>query len=105
MIGFWIALAVFLLSFGAGLAFAVVRGLGAWRQLKVTRGLIGVELDRIATGTASIEQQLAAAAASQARLQEALARLGSSRGGLLLQASAIAEAQWVVRRLLPFVPR
>jgi hypothetical protein len=105
VIGFWIALAVFLLSAGAGLAFAVGRGLSAWRQIKATRALIGAELDRIATGASEIERHLAAAGASQAKLQDALARLGSSRGGLLVQQSAIAEAQWVVRRLLPFLPR
>ena len=105
MLGVWIGLGVFLACLAGGGAFVGVRGLAAWRQLKSTKAAFGVELDRINATVAEIEKQLAAASSSQESLKTALARLTASRQRLLLQLAAVGEAQWVVRRILPFLPR
>jgi len=105
MVGFWIALAVFLLCVVVGLAVVAVRGLEAWRQLKATKACVGGEITRIVGVTEQIEGQLAAAAASHDRLQASLKRLGASRERLQVQLAAVTEARWMLRRALPFLSR
>lgn len=105
MVGFWIALACFVVALAAGSAVVAVRGLEAWRQLKRTRAAFGAELERISRATEDIQRQLAAASASQESLRLSLERLTASRERLMVQLAAVGEAQWLVRRLLPFLPR
>jgi hypothetical protein len=105
MLGVWIGLGVFLVCLvGAG-AFAGVRGLAMWRQLKSTRAAFTTEIDRIMRTTGEIEQRLAEASTSQEALKGSLGRLADSRRQLMVQLGAVAEAQWVLRRLLPFLPK
>jgi hypothetical protein len=104
MIGFWISLAVLVLGLGTGLAFATVRGVGAWRQLKSARRALGGELAHISRTAAEIHGQLEAASKSAASLAEARDRLSASRARLDVQLAAIREARRTVRRLLWFLP-
>jgi hypothetical protein len=104
MVAFWIALSVLVLGLGGGLAFAAVRGLRAWRQLKSTRRALGGELEHISRTAAEIHGQLAAAAESAAHLAGARDRLAASRARLDVQLAAIREARRTVRRILWFLP-
>ncbi|MFN8222350.1 MAG: hypothetical protein U0R50_03770 [Gaiellales bacterium] len=101
---FWIAVAVFTIGVIAGLAFAVLRGLALWRQVKRSGGAIGAEADRIGAAAASISDQLERASASSAALAEASERLARSRAQLAVQQAAIREARLAVKRALWFLP-
>jgi hypothetical protein len=104
MTGFWIALAVLLVGVLGGIAYAVLRGISMWRQLKRTGGLLSAESTRIADTSAAIEVHLDRASASGALLGDATARLASSRARLDVQLQAIREARHTMRRLLWFLP-
>jgi hypothetical protein len=104
MVAFWIALAVFLAGVVCGLAYAVVRGLAAWRQVKRTGRTFTAETARIAAKTEEIETHLDRAHISVARLQEASGRLDVSRARLDVQLKALREARDAVRRTFWFLP-
>jgi hypothetical protein len=101
---FWIALAVLLFGIAGGIAYAVLRGLALWRQLKRTNKTFGTESARIAEASAEIQEHLDRASASNALLSEATARLAVSRAKLDVQLAAIREARQTVRRVLWFLP-
>ena len=101
---FWISLAVLLVGIVAGIAYAVIRGLALWRQLKRTNRTFGAEAARIAEVSAGIQEHLDRASASSALLTEATARLAVSRAKLDVQLQALQEARRTVRRVLWFVP-
>jgi hypothetical protein len=63
---FWLALAIAIAGLVAGVAYAVVYGLRAWRDLKATGSLISGQLDEVAQATTEIEKHLDRAAASSA---------------------------------------
>ena len=102
--GFWIALAVLLAGVVGGIAYAVVRGLSLWRQVKSTGGTLGAETARIADATADIQEHLERASASGTSLGDASARLAVSRAKLDVQLQALREARQTMRRLLWFLP-
>ena len=101
---FWISLAVLLVGVVAGIAYAVVRGLVMWRQIKRTGATINTETARIADGSAQIQEHLDRASASGALLGDASARLAASRAKLDVQLQALREARRTVRRVLWFLP-
>ena len=101
---FWISLAVLLVGVVAGIAYAVVRGLAMWRQIKRTNGTFSAESARISEASAQIQEHLDRASASSARLADAAARLATSRAKLDVQLQALQEARRTVRRVLWFVP-
>ena len=101
---FWIAIAVLLAGVVGGIAYAVVRGLALWRQLKRTGGAFGDEAARISHASEQIQGHLDRASGSSARLAEALQRLAVSRARLDVQLQAVREARHTVRRLLWFLP-
>jgi hypothetical protein len=101
---FWIALVVFLAGFLGGLAFAILRAIALWRQLKRTGGSLSAEASRIADVADGIQTHLDRAAGSSAKLREATQRLAVSRAALEVELQALREAQHTVRRLLWFVP-
>ena len=101
---FWISLAVLLVGVVAGIAYAVVRGLVMWRQIKRTGATINTETARIADASAQIQEHLDRASASGALLGDASARLAASRAKLDVQLQALREARRTVRRVLWFLP-
>lgn len=104
MLLFWLALAVALSGLAAGLVYAIVRGLRAWRTLKATGSQIGGKLDEVAQATTEIETHLDRAAASSERLSTALEQLAQSRARLDVLRAAIDEARATVTRAVPFLP-
>jgi hypothetical protein len=100
----WIAFAFLLLALVAGLAYAVVRGLMLWRQVKRSGGAFNAEATRISAVSAEIQEHLDRASASNERLGDAAARLAVSRAKLDVQLQAIREARHAMRRLLRFLP-
>jgi hypothetical protein len=103
-VAFWIALAVLLLAVVGGIAYAVVRGISLWRQVKRTGGTLGAESARIADASADIQEHLDRASASGASLGDAGERLAVSRAKLDVQLQALREARQTMRRLLWFLP-
>ena len=99
-----IALAVFLVGLGVGLAVGGYRGICTWRLLKRTGRSFGAELERISRAAAEIEGQLARAAAAAERLGVVQDRLAVSRARLDVQRSALREARTQVARTFWFVP-
>jgi hypothetical protein len=104
MMAVWIALAFYLAALLAGLAYAVIRGLMLWRQVKRTGGSFSAEADRISRVSAEIQVQLDRASASNERLGAAAARLAVSRAKLDVQLQALREARHAIRRLAWFLP-
>jgi hypothetical protein len=104
VVAFWIALAVLLVGILGGIAYAVLRGLALWRQVKRANRTFGAETARIAEASAEIQEHLDRASASSALLTEATARLAVSRAKLDVQLAAIREARQTVRRVLWFLP-
>jgi hypothetical protein len=104
VVAFWIALAVLVVAVLGGIAYAVVRGLSLWRQVKRTGGTFGAESARIADATADIQEHLDRASASGASLGDASERLAASRAKLDVQLQAVREARQTMRRLLWFLP-
>ena len=104
MLLFWLALAVALAGLAAGLAYAVVHGLRAWRNLKTTGSLISGKLDEVAEATNEIETHLDRASASSARLSTALEQLARSRARLDVLRAALDEARATITRTVPFLP-
>ncbi len=100
----WLAAALLLVAVVAGIAYAVVRGLQLWRNVKRSNATLSAELDRISLASAQIEHHMAAAEAAGARLSNATERLARSRAQLNVQLAAIQEARARVRRTFWFVP-
>jgi hypothetical protein len=101
---FWIALAVLFAAIVGGIAYAVVRGLQLWRDLKRSSSAFTTEVDRISKISLQIEHHMAQAEAANGRLQDAAGRLAASRGRLDVQIAALGEARAQVRRTFWFVP-
>ena len=93
----WLALIVFLAGLAAGLAYAVVRGIVLWRQLKKTGRRFSEEAARISETAAGIQAHLDRAAASSGRLSEASRRLAASRAAMDVQLRALREARHAVQ--------
>ena len=104
MVEFWIPLIVLAVGVIGGIAYAVLRALTLWRQLKRTGRTFGSEAERISLSAAMIEDQLERASASLAALRRANERLAASRAALEVQLAAVREARATVRRALWFLP-
>jgi hypothetical protein len=103
-VAFWIALAVLVVGVVGGLAYAVLRGIALWRQVKRTGGSFNEEAARISERSAEIQVHLDRASAAQARLAEATGRLSLARARLDVLLQALREARHTVGRLLWFMP-
>ena len=88
---FWLALAASLALAAAGIAFAVVRGLGLWRTAKRSGGALTEKIEEVAQKAEGIEEHLARAEEASARLREATGRLGQSRARLDLSSARSAK--------------
>ena len=101
----WLALAFLVVALVGSVAFAVVRGLGAWRAVKALASGAGAALDRIARSSAEIEGHLRAGAESGTRLDASLRRLSSSRARLNVLTAALADARAAAGRVTDVYPR
>ena len=101
---FWIALAVLFVAIVGGLAYAVVRGIQLWRDVKRSSSRLGAEVERISEASLRFERHVAAAEAAAGRLQGSTGRLAASRARLDVQLAALREARAQVRRTFWFVP-
>lgn len=104
LVTFWVSLAVLLAGVLGGLAYAIVRGIALWRQLKRTKGGLEAETAHIADATAQIQVHLDRAGASGELLGQASERLAASRAKLDVQLRALREARHTIRRVLWFLP-
>ena len=100
----WIALAVLLIAVVAGTAYAVVRGIQAYREAKRVGGVLGDGVERINVSVAQIEEHLRKSDEARSRLQAATDRLALSRAKLNVQLAAVHEARAQLRRVFWFVP-
>ena len=104
LVAFWVSLVVLLAGVLVGLAYAIVRAIALWRQLKRTKGGLEAETARIADATAQIQVHLDRAGASGELLGQASERLAASRARLDVQLRALREARHTIRRVLWFLP-
>jgi hypothetical protein len=102
---FWLALASMIVVVAASIAYAVAKGLEAYRTAKRLLAGAGDELDRISRASAEIELHLQAATASGTQLDSSLTRLGASRARLNVLASAVSDVRAAVGRVTSVVPR
>ena len=101
----WLALAFLIVALVCSVAYAVVKGLEAWRAVKRLSRATGEELDRISRASEEIELHLQAATASGTRLDASVTRLSASRARLNVLTTALADARASVGRLTSVYPR
>lgn len=101
---FWIALAVFVVAIGVGLALAAVRGYELFRAAKATQRELAPTLEHIAATSLEIQRHLEQAQAGGMRAQASVDRLLVSVKRLQIQLAAVREAQRQLDRLLWFLP-
>jgi hypothetical protein len=102
---FWLTLTFAIVVVVASIAYAVVKGLEAYRTAKRLLSTAGEDLDRITRASAEIELHLQAAATSGTRLDASLTRLSTSRARLNVLTSALADVRAAVGRVTSVVPR
>jgi hypothetical protein len=102
---FWLTLAFAIVVVVTSVAYAVVKGLEAYRTAKRLLSTAGEDLDRITRASAEIELHLQAAATSGTRLDASLTRLSTSRARLNVLTSALADVRAAVGRVTSVVPR
>ena len=100
----WIALGLSVVVTVASLAFAVGRGLGAWRAFRGSRERLGDGLDEMNRRVEAMEQRMAVANRTGARLEHAQAELQESLAAARAIADAAAEVRGTVRRALGLLP-
>ena len=101
---FWIALAVLLVAVVVGIAFAVLRGLQLWRNVKRSSASLTGELERISEATARSSTTGRGGGGMRGDSNSAGERLAVSRAQLDIQLAAVREARAQVRRTFWFVP-
>jgi hypothetical protein len=87
-----------------GIAFAVARAIGLWRQAKRTGGVFVRELGSFEERSAHAERHFAEWERASADLQVAVERLRASRARLQVLQDSIAQAQARIRWLRVFLP-
>lgn len=100
----WVAAAVFVLGVAGGLAFAIVRGITMWRDLKRTSRAFGEHTTAITRSLDEIDGHLQRAGKSNEQLAAASERLRSSRERLAVQLAAVHEARVAMSRTFWFLP-
>jgi hypothetical protein len=101
----WIGLIVFGVAVVAGLAFAGVRALTAWRTLRSFQRRLDAAMAETTRLLDGVEPRLAKASATAVRLEQARARLQESTATARVLFDAFGEATALVRRVAAFVPR
>lgn len=85
-------------------AFAVLRGIGLWRDAKRTGAVLGAELSLFEKRAARTERLYAEAEKSSRDLDDALARLRASRARLDVLLGSLEGARRRTRWLRAFLP-
>jgi len=101
----WLALAVFGVVVGATTLFALSRGLAAWRAFRRLRRCIFDGLGDVSRRVTGVEQRLATAGETAARLDRARGELQESLATAAVLNGAFGEARAVVGRVTGLVPR
>jgi len=101
----WAALIVFLVGLVAGVTFAAVRGLAAYRVIRVFLGRFGAVSAEMQRSVDGVAPRLDKATATAERLEEARARLDESLASARVLFAAFGEALALVQRVKAFVPR
>src|SRR2546423_4660803 len=100
----WVALGLSLAVVLAALAFAVTRGLGAWRTYKQFRRRVVDGQAELLRRAAAIERRMGAANESAIPLQRAQAELQDSLATAGVLSGAVGEGRATVGRLTGLVP-
>ncbi len=101
----WICLAVLLLAFAGGAAFAAVRALEAWRTLRRFRRAFDEATTMLVDSVTRLEDRVQSFETSDPRLQRSLERLARARAMLSLQLRVLQQARAPLTRLRAAVPR
>ena len=101
----WLSLAVAVVAFGASLAFAVVRWLELWRQLKSTGRTLAEALDRVSAAADATATRADALGGATERLDAALRHLAQSRARLRVLQEAWSDVSASFGRVSGYVPR
>jgi phage-related minor tail protein len=100
----WVALGVAIVAtLGAG-AFAAVRGLEAWRTFRRFRRKAIATVEAMNRHLDELEQRLADAGQSAARLERARGELQESLDSAAVLMNAVGEVRAAVGRITAFVP-
>jgi hypothetical protein len=100
----WVALGLSLAVVLAALAFAVTRGLGAWRTFRRFRRHVVDGQAELVHRVAAIERRMGAANESAVRLQRAQAELQESLATARALSGAVGEVRATVGRVTGLVP-
>ena len=100
----WLALGVVVVCVLVSLAFAIVRGLAAWRTFRRFRRRVVDGQADLLRRVDGIERRLAAGAESALRLQQAQAELQESLATARVLSVAAAEVRRTVSRVTGIVP-
>ena len=100
----WIALGLSVVVTVASVAFAVGRGLGAWRAYRRTNARLSGGLEELNRRVETMEQRLATADETASRLEHAQAELRESLEAARVVADAVAEVRGTVRLALRLLP-
>src|SRR5262245_17141158 len=100
----WIALGLSVVVTVASVAFAVGRGLGAWRVYRRTNSRLSGGLEELNRRVETMEQRLATADETASRLEHAQAELRESLEAARVVADAVAEVRGTVRLALRLLP-
>jgi hypothetical protein len=95
----WLALAGSFVAVSAGIAFAVVRAVAAWRTFRSFRRLLGPQLDDVLRQAETAEGRLAGAGEKAAMLEGATARLRASLSTAAVLMAAARETRDRMRAL------
>jgi hypothetical protein len=100
-----IALIVFGVAVGGGLAVAAVRGLQAWRDFRAFRATVLNRLDALNANLARVERRSAKVADRAARLGQARERLQRTLELAAIVGAATGESRSLLRVVRGVVPR
>jgi chromosome segregation ATPase len=100
----WIALGLSVVVAVASVAFAVGRGLGAWRAYRRTNARLSGGLEELNRRVEVMEQRLETANEAAFRLEHAQAELQASLEAARVVADAAAEVRRTVRLALRLLP-
>ena len=104
MIVFWVALAVLVAAFVAGVVFVVVRALETVSALRDLKDALSVELQRLARAGERTSEQLEATTKKFERLDASLKRFNTVQAQMRLINEAFGEAAAILTRARSFIP-
>jgi hypothetical protein len=101
----WLALAFLVIAVIVGTTVTTLKTIRVWRSFRSLRGAVGGALDEILRKAADVENRVANAGDTAARLDAAVARLRGSTSRAEVLATAFGEVRASTRRARGIVPR